>query len=255
MNLTHIVSLRAASLSATGILAAALLFVACSGNSTPTTGASTAPTLAAPTGTATLPTGSSLPTSGLPSASSGVPTDTPAPGDTAAPTDTAAPGDTGAPEASGSTTGGDIPDNAVFLTYKDATHAFSIDYVEGWQVTTTTDGVEVRDKDSSETVTIVPPVTDVAAYVSGTDLPALQATPPFRLEKQDTVRVHGRDLIHLVYHVPSPPDPVTGKQVPSTIDRYYVPGANGLAIVSLSTPNGVDNVDAFRQMIESFKWL
>jgi hypothetical protein len=38
------------------------------------------------------------------------------------------------------------------------------------------------------------------------------------------------------------------------VDRYYVPGANGLAIVSLSTPKGVDNVDAFRQMIESFKW-
>jgi hypothetical protein len=197
----------------------------------------------------TLPGSSTPPTSVLPTASSGAPTDT------AAPTDTGAPGDTSAPEASGSTTGGDIPDNAVFLTYKDTTHAFSIDYVEGWQVTTTTDGVEVRDKDSSETVAIVPPVTDVAAYVSGTDLPALQATPPFRLEKQDTVKVHGKDLIHLVYHVPSPPDPVTGKQVPSTVDRYYVPGTNGLAIVSLSTPNGVDNVDAFRQMIESFKWL
>jgi hypothetical protein len=47
---------------------------------------------------------------------------------------------------------------------------------------------------------------------------------------------------------------VTGKQVPSTVDRYYVAGPNGLAIVSLSTPDGVDNVDAFRQIIESFRW-
>jgi hypothetical protein len=42
--------------------------------------------------------------------------------------------------------------------------------------------------------------------------------------------------------------------VPSTVDRYYVPGPTGLAIVSLATPKGVDNVDAFRQMIESFTW-
>jgi len=38
------------------------------------------------------------------------------------------------------------------------------------------------------------------------------------------------------------------------VDRYYVPGPAGLAIVSLSTPDGVDNVDAFRQMIASFAW-
>jgi hypothetical protein len=47
---------------------------------------------------------------------------------------------------------------------------------------------------------------------------------------------------------------VTGKSVASTVDRYYVPGAGSLAVVTLSTPTGVDNVDAFRQMIESFRW-
>jgi hypothetical protein len=52
----------------------------------------------------------------------------------------------------------------------------------------------------------------------------------------------------------SSPDAVTGKQVPLTVDRYYVPGAGGLAIVSLATPVGVDNVDAFRAMIASFRW-
>ena len=29
-------------------------------------------------------------------------------------------------------------------------------------------------------------------------------------------------------------DPVTGKEVPSTVDRYYVPGARELAVISLS---------------------
>ena len=71
---------------------------------------------------------------------------------------------------------------------------------------------------------------------------------------QDRVKVNGHKLIHLAYHLPAPPDPVTGKTVPSTVDRYYVPGPAGLAIVSLSTPDGVDNVDAFRQMIKSLAW-
>jgi hypothetical protein len=165
-----------------------------------------------------------------------------------------APSSSQEPDTGTGTTAGDVPDNAVFLTYKNATPGFSIQYVEGWQVTRDAAGVTIRDKDSSEIVQVAPPTSDVSGYVSGTDLPALRQQAGFSLIRQDTVKVGGQSLIHLAYAIPSPPDPVTGKQVPSAVDRYYVPGANGLAIVSLSTPKGVDNVDAFRQMIESFKW-
>jgi hypothetical protein len=158
------------------------------------------------------------------------------------------------PDSSTGTTSGDVPDNAVFLTYADAGHGFSVQYVEGWQVVPSGDGVSIHDKDSRETIAIVPAQADVAAWVNSTDLPALRAETGFNLIKQDTVKVRSATLVHLSYHLPAPPNPVTGKQVPSTIDRYYVPGATGLAVVSLSTPDGVDNVDAFRQMIESFKW-
>jgi hypothetical protein len=167
---------------------------------------------------------------------------------------TASPDASSAPEASGGTTSGDIPDNAKFLTFRGANPVFSIQYVEGWQVTPQSDGVVIRDKDSSETVAIVGAQSDVGGYVSATDLPALQALAGFKLVRQDTVKVGSSTYVHLLYHLPSPPDPVTGKQVPSTVDRYYVPGPSGLAIVSLAEPDGVDNVDAFRQMITSFKW-
>jgi len=158
-----------------------------------------------------------------------------------------------APDTGGGAAHGDIPDNAVFLTYRSAAWSFSIQYVEGWQVRTATDGVTIRDKDSSETVRVVTMPPDVAAYIKNTDLPALQSQPRFALVKQNTVKVGSAVYAHLVYHAPADPDPVTGKQVASTIDRFYVPGP-GLAIISLSTPDGVDNVDAFRQMITSFKW-
>jgi len=185
----------------------------------------------------------------------GTATSTPAlPAGSGAPSSAASPEASIAPEASGGTTSGDIPDNARFLTYHGTNPAFSIQYVEGWQVTPQPDGVVIRDKDSSETVAIVGTQSDVAGYVSGTDLPALQALAGFKLVKQDSVKVGTTTYVHLLYHLPSPPDPVTGKPVASTVDRYYVAGPGGLAIVSLSEPDGVDNVDAFRQMIASFKW-
>jgi hypothetical protein len=172
----------------------------------------------------------------------------------AAPADSELPGPTQAPDIGGGTTAGDVPDNAVFLTYQQVTIGFSIQYVEGWQVTTQPDGVDIHDKDSSETVSVVSLPKDVAAYIASTDLPALQPQAGFKFVKQDTVKVGSSTYHHLVYHILSPVDPVTGKRVPSTVDRYYVPGSMGLAVVSLSTPDGVDNVDAFRQMIESFTW-
>jgi hypothetical protein len=170
------------------------------------------------------------------------------------PSDSFAPEISQAPDVGGGTTGGDVPDNAVFLTYHQAALGFSIQYVEGWQVTTKPDGALINDKDSSETVTVVALPRDVAAYIRDTDLPSLQGQAGFTLVKQDAVKVGVATYHHLVYHILSPADPVTGKQVPSTVDRYYVPGPAHLAIVSLSTPDGVDNVDAFRQMIQSFAW-
>ena len=58
-----------------------------------------------------------------------------------------------------------------------------------------------------------------------------------------------------VYTTESPPNPVTGKRVKLIVDRYVLPGPGGrVAIVDLGTPVGVDNVDAYRMMIESFSW-
>jgi len=203
-------------------------------------GASASPTESGPAaGSPSSAAASEAPTTSL------SPTESPTP---------SGPDESQAPDIGGGTTYGDVPDNAVFLRYQQSSLGFSIQYVEGWQVRTQPNGVVINDKDSSETVAVVPPVTDVASYVSSTDLPSLQGQAGFKLVKQNTVKVGSTTYEHLVYHIVSPADPVTGKQIPSTADRYYVPGPAHLAIVTLSTPDGVDNVDAFRQMIESFRW-
>jgi len=133
--------------------------------------------------------------------------------------DSQQPGDSQAPDTGGGTSAGDVPDNAVFLTYRQVGLGFSIRYVEGWQVTTRPDGVVIHDKDSSETVTVALLPKDVAAYIAATDLPALQVQAGFRFVKQDTVKVGGATYHHLVYHALSPLDLVTNKRVACTVDR------------------------------------
>ncbi len=213
----------------------------------------------ASSGSASIPTGARVtsptpagnaasPTGGAASAS---PTSS---GDTAVePVFTPIPDASQAPDTGGGAAAGDIPDNAVFLTYASSAWQFKLQYVEGWQVATQPDGVVIRDKDSSEAVSVVQLPQSIAAWVRSTDLPALQAQPGFQLVKQNRVKVGSAVIVHLVYHALSAPDSVTGKQVPSTVDRFYVPGP-GLAVISLATPDGVDNVDAFRQIIQSFAW-
>lgn len=185
----------------------------------------------------------------------------PSPAVTAAPSSAVAPSTAVAPSASqqpDNATGNssaDVRDNAVFLTYRDPKRGYSIQYVEGWKVSPVANGTTIRDNDSSETIEIATGPTDVAIFLAGTDLPSLQAQMDFNLVKQDIVKVNGKPLLHLSYDVLSPPDPVTGKQVAQSVDRCYVPGSKGIAVVTLAAPKGVDNGNAFRRMIDSFRWV
>jgi hypothetical protein len=56
------------------------------------------------------------------------------------------------------------------------------------------------------------------------------------------------------YSTESAPNPVTGKRVKLIVDRYALASGTRTAVVDLGTPVGVDNVDAYRKMIESFQW-
>ena len=64
----------------------------------------------------------------------------------------------------------------------------------------------------------------------------------------------GRPTFKVVYSTESSPNEVTGKRVTLVVDRYYLWTAGRRAVVDLGTPQGVDNVDAYRLMIESFRW-
>lgn len=156
------------------------------------------------------------------------------------------------------TPSGDVPDNAVFLDYTSKTGCYSIQYIEGWVLTeNSSSGVDIRDKDSTESVQIVsPPMDNLSAYVQQVDIPRLKEnTAAFVAGSVSTAMLNGRQVTKLTYTSLSDPDPVTGKQRQVTSDRYYLPGTKQLAIVTLTTPVGVDNVDAFNQIVGSFRWV
>jgi hypothetical protein len=155
---------------------------------------------------------------------------------------------------SNSAAAGDIPDNQVFLDFTNTAAGYSMQYPEGWAQQGSGSDVTFRDKNNVVHVVVssgaLPSVTEVTA-----ELAALKAgSPSLSVEAPTELTLNGAKAIKVVYSTESAPNPVTGKRVTLVVDRYYLAAGGKLAVVDLGTPQGVDNVDAYRQMIESFRW-
>lgn len=152
------------------------------------------------------------------------------------------------------TAAGDIPDNQVFLTFADAPAGYTMKYPEGWAQRGTGARVTFQDKNNLVRVTVSKggsvSVTGAAAEMNRLK----QQAPSLRFDAPTELTVSGKRVVKIVYSTESAPNSVTGKRVTLVVDRYYVPGAGKHAVVDLGTPQGVDNVDAYRLMIESFRW-
>jgi hypothetical protein len=156
------------------------------------------------------------------------------------PTTTAPPATTSAspsplaPEAQAAATG-DIPDNQVFLTFRNPAAGYSMKYPEGWAQQGSGAQVTIRDKNNIVRVVVGP-----------------GGKPSVKGAQQ--VTISGAPALKSVYHSQSAPNALTGKRVTLVVDRYYLWHNGKRAVVDLGTPVGVDNVDAYRLMIESFRW-
>jgi hypothetical protein len=146
---------------------------------------------------------------------------------------------------------GDIPDNQVFISFRDASAAYSMKYPEGWAQQGAGRRVTFRDKNNIVRVVVTPGASPTAASVR-TDLRRL--TGAHVRSGPQPLTISGSRAFKVVYTTASARNAVTGKRVTLEVDRYYLSRAGKEAIVDLGTPVGVDNVDAYRSMIESFRW-
>ncbi|MEA2128118.1 MAG: hypothetical protein QOJ85_1009 [Solirubrobacteraceae bacterium] len=149
---------------------------------------------------------------------------------------------------------GDIPDNQNFLTFANAKGGYSIRYPEGWAQSGAGKDVTFRDKNNLVHIVVA---SGGAPTVSGvrSELATLKrSTPTLQAQAPQQVTIKGTPMVKVVYTTRSAPNPVTGKRVTLLVDRYELAKNGKRATVELGTPRGVDNVDAYRMMIQSFTW-
>ena len=148
----------------------------------------------------------------------------------------------------------DIPDNQVFLTFRDTAAGYSITFPEGWLQQGAGPNVTFQDKDNRLHVVISRGAPFSGASVKA-DLASLKsATPSFRATPSTQLVLPSGAAFKVSYSTVSAPNPVTGKRVTLVVDRYYLSKAGKRAIVDLGAPKGADNVDAYRLIIKSFRW-
>jgi hypothetical protein len=146
---------------------------------------------------------------------------------------------------------GDIPDNQVFLVFRDGRAGYSMKYPEGWAQQGTGGTVSFRDKNNiiRAVVSSGPPWTRPAVQAD------LRASKGVRVQSPpQAITLAGRRVFKVVYRTVSPPNPVTGKRVTLSVDRYYIGKQGRRAVLDLGCPVGVDNVDAYRMISQSFRW-
>jgi hypothetical protein len=149
---------------------------------------------------------------------------------------------------------GDIPDNQVFLTFQNTGSGYSIKYPEGWTRQGSAGDVRFKDKNNVVHIVVGTGAAPTPASVSA-DLKTLRAnTPTLRFQAPQTMQIGSARAVKASYTTQSAPNSVTGKRVTLIVDRYVLAKGGKRAVVDLGTAKGVDNVDAYRLMIQSFRW-
>jgi len=149
---------------------------------------------------------------------------------------------------------GDIPDSQNFLTLKSQHLRFSMIYPEGWTVQEGSSGVSITDKNNLVRIALSQGAAPTTAVVQAQLAALKRTTPALSTGAVKTITLKSGPAVKATYTTQSAPNPVTGKQVTLMVDRYTLSHGGRVAIVELGTPTGVDNVDAYKRMIESFKW-
>jgi hypothetical protein len=153
-----------------------------------------------------------------------------------------------------STAQGDIPDNQQFLTYKDRSGGYAISYPEGWARSGNGADVTFRDKGNTVTIKVAPGQQPTPASVAAELKQETSADPCLIPGRPQATTAGPNQVVKVTYTTEGQKSPVTGQRPKITVDRYVYFKGGKVATVDLATPVGVDNVDAYRMISESFRW-
>jgi hypothetical protein len=142
---------------------------------------------------------------------------------------------------------GDIPDNQAFVAYSPPSADYSVKVPEGWARTAAGGAVTFTDKLNAirmqEGAAKARSVSALAKQVKG----ASQG-------KVSIVRRSAGPAVRVAYLAPGKPDPVTGKTRTDAIERYVFVHRGKQVVLTLSGPEGADNVDPWKLVTDSLRW-
>jgi hypothetical protein len=173
---------------------------------------------------------------------------------------TASPSNPASPPASGpagteSPPPGDIPDSTVYVPYRPASGQYEVKVPEGWARTVTSSAVSFTDKLNTITIQAATAAAPTLASARASEVPKIQsAVQGFTLTDVSSVTRAG-PVILIRYTADSVPDPVTGKVYKDAVERYEFYRGGTEMVITLSGPSGADNVDPWRTVTNSFRWL
>ena len=152
---------------------------------------------------------------------------------------------------------GDIPDSTAYVAYRPASGQYELKVPEGWARTSSATAASFTDKLNSITVQLAQvAAAPTVASARATEVHQIQAAGPrVTLADVGTVTRSAGTVVVIRYSADSQPDPVTGKVYRNSIERYEYFRNGTEAIVTLTAPSGADNVDPWRKVTDSFRWL
>jgi hypothetical protein len=153
-----------------------------------------------------------------------------------------------------STAAGDIPDNQQFITYKNRAGGYSISFPEGWARSGHGSDVTFQDKSNTIAIKVAPGSQPTPATVKAELKQGASSDPCLHAGSPQATTAGPNQVVKVTYTTEGQKSPVTGQRPKITVDRYVYFKGGKIVTVDLGTPVGVDNVDAYRMISESFRW-
>ena len=151
---------------------------------------------------------------------------------------------------------GDIPDNQAYVAYSPPGSGYSVKIPEGWARTASGAAISFTDKLNRiqlEQQAAAVPLTPQQAR--RTLIPHLASTiAGFRPGTVSTVTRSAGSAVRVTYLARSPADPVTGKSHTDAVERYSFFHRGRSVVLTLSGPQGADNVDPWKIVTDSLRY-
>lgn len=150
---------------------------------------------------------------------------------------------------------GDIPDDQVFVPYEPPGAGYQVDVPEGWSRSAAGEAVAFTDKLNSIRLESSRTKSQPTAADGQAELKQLARTVPgFKPGEVSVVERSAGPALLVTYTGDGPPDPVTKKVVTDAFERYQFFHNGELATLTLSGPEGADNVDPWMIVTDSLRW-